>query len=600
MSKHLPTFIVVLLLILGLSMLFYPDIASWWNGRSQRGMVLVYDEEVSRLSQEIINAQFRRAAEVNAELSELADGAPLLIAHLAAVPDDYEDILNVSGIMARVEIPVIGVNLPIFHTTQARALDRGVGHLEGTAFPIGGYSTHSVLTAHTGLANARMFSDMEGNVGIGDRFFIQVLGQRLAYEVDQILTILPHEIESLRVIQGQDLVTLITCTPYAVNSHRLLVRGRRIEYIPYMAEEIEQAIIATRVDIRIFIFVGLFLMFMITFGIYSAVKGRESHNPPTRKPVRLGQPVYEATNPEKHHKSPFEDLFNDLASRPKQSPKALKPALINNFASDKRKSAKKPMPNMKKNIFACFIVLTIILGGSVAVAQALGQPGSRGNGQNAITDFVSRIDDYKADYMDRWVAERLGRWLDSGELDVLGPTDGDPLLWLHQLITEHNRNLYDSGQGSLPDPFDYSQENFNLSRFGFTDEEMIGFVTIPSIDIELPVFMGASRENLHRGLAHVTNTSLPVGGTNTNAVIAGYMDLRRTSLLDNISEISIGDEIQVTNFYETIIYTVAYIHQREYTPAETLTIQSDRDLLTLIGYRQGNQQRYTVVAKRSH
>jgi len=631
------------MLVLGLSMLFYPDVASWWNGRLQRGMVMDYNEEVRRLTYEHIDAQFRRAAEVNADLATLPNAAPLLVAHLATVPDDYMDILYVGGVMARVEIPVIGVNMPVFHTTSTRALDRGIGHLEGTAFPIGGYSTHSVLTAHTGLANARMFSDLEGSVTYGDQFFIDIMGRRLAYEVDQIMIILPHEVESLRVVPGQDLVTLMTCTPYAINSHRLLVRGRRIEYIPYMAEEIVQTIVTTRVDVRIYIFVGLFLLFMLVFGIYSAMKGNEAHNPRRRRsratePVPV--PVLEAETAaqDKYLESQLimNDLFSELENpanpppqarrqafheadqhriyesavsvsqqgkyRPPDRGRSIKPTTRTTkpaFTGSSGRKKPAQSSSMTKYIAACFVGLLIIIGIGIGVAQAFNQPGSR-NGQSMIEDFVTRIEDYNTDYRDRWMAEQIRRWLEYGELTV--PDEDayeNPLSWLHSRITEHNRHLYESGQGSLPDPFGYSQDSFNLNYFGF-EEEMIGFITIPSIDIEMPIFMGASRSNLHRGLTHITNTSLPIGGTNTNAVIAGYMGLGRTNLLDNLGEISTGDEIHITNFYETIIYTVAYIHQDDPTSTETLTIQSGQDLLTLLGYRQGSTERYTIVAKRSN
>jgi len=596
----------------GLSLLFYPDVASWWNDRSQRGIAQIYDEEVARLRQEQIDEHFRRAAEVNASLSYLPSTSPLFIAHMAQIPDDYHQILYVGGVMGRISIPKINVNLPIYHTTSSWALDRGVGHLEGTAFPTGGYSTHSVLTAHTGLANARMFTDLEHNVTYGDLFFINVLGQTLAYEVDQILTVLPHEIESLRVVPGEDLVTLITCTPYALNSHRLLVRGRRIPYIAYMAEEIEQIIISTRVDIRIFIFVGLFASFMLVFGIYNALKGRNVRQGP--RPVRNPRPIYtaeaQAANPYRNYENDFDigDLFRDLENRPKPNisanttkgiarftNKTISPPKPRPIATRKRKPANRLLSNTKRNIAVCSIVLLLISGVGIAAAQATGQSGSR-NGQSAIADFVARIEDYNTDYRDRWVAEQIARWIEGGELEIQDAVAENPLHWLYQRIAEHNHRLYEAGQGNLPDPFGYTQDSFNLNYFGF-DEEMIGFISISSIDLELPIYMGASRENLQRGLAHVTNTSLPVGGTNTNAVIAGHIGSRRANLPGNINELSTSDVISITNFYETITYAIVYVQQYGTTQRDTLAIQSGRDMLTLIGYQQGSQ-RYVIIAER--
>jgi len=614
------------MLMIGLSLLFYPDIASWWNGRSQRSIVVSYDEDVARLSRELIELQFQRAAEVNASLGNGGGSGPMLLAHLAiaSLPHDYRDILNVNGVMGRLTIPVVGIDMPIFHGTGSDALDRGVGHMEGTAFPIGGYGTHSVLTAHTGLPNARMFNNLERHVHPGDKFFINVLGQTFAYEVFDAYRIYPWETESMRIIPGEDLVTLMTCTPYGINSHRWLVRGRRTEYIPYMAEDIVQTIsVAAREnDIRIFIFVGLFLLFMVVFAIYNATKSK--NNPiPRRRRARPAMPEPAVIGNQDRYignRSVINDMFSNLESQPPPAPyvinaqptnandynsrlstKPLKPALIGRNAPGNRKSARKQMlkSNMTRNIAACFIAFLIVVGIGVAVAQAIGQP-SRNGGHATMTDFVTRMESHNDEHRDRWVAAQLARWME-GDLSILDEGTPESLLsQLHSQVTAHNRQLYESGQGSLPDPFTYSQDSLNLSHFGFEDEEMIGFIAIPSADIELPIFLGASRENLHRGLAHVTNTSLPIGGVNTNTVIAGHMDLRRASLLDNIDEVSIGDEIHITNFYETITYVITYINNNAPAPAETLTIQSGQDILTLLGYRQGTAERYTVVARRTN
>jgi len=207
----------------------WPTIARRANTAIQQRIVREFHDIVAQLEQHEIDEHFRRAEEHNALLSGLRPASPLLLAHMAVVPDDYMEILNVGGIMGRVEIPVINVSLPIFHGTTPAALDRGAGHMEGTSFPIGGYGSHSVITAHTGLSNARMFSDLERNVDIGDYFYIHVLDRRLVYRVDNIAIILRYEIEALRIIPDADIVTLMTCTPYRVNSHRLLVRGTRVQ-----------------------------------------------------------------------------------------------------------------------------------------------------------------------------------------------------------------------------------------------------------------------------------------------------------------------------------------------------------------------------------
>lgn len=152
--------------------------------------------------------------------------------------EDYADQLNIteSGIMGYVQIPSIGVNLPIFHGTSDAVLSKGVGHLLGSSLPVGGVGTHAVLTGHSGMASQKMFTDLE-QLATGDVFYLDMLGERLAYQVEQISTVLPYDTSQLEIVPGEDYCTLVTCTPFGVNTHRLLVRGTRI---PYTAETEEE------------------------------------------------------------------------------------------------------------------------------------------------------------------------------------------------------------------------------------------------------------------------------------------------------------------------------------------------------------------------
>ena len=248
MKKRLPTILAIILMISGFALLAYPTASSWWNGRVQTRIGRIYYMDVARLAREQIDEQFRRAEAFNAILSEKGTAAPLLLGDWAILPDDYTQILNINGVMARLQIPAINVDLPIFHGTSPEVMEKGVGHLEGTAFPTGGCGTHSVLTTHSGMAHARLFSDLE-TLTIGDTFFITVLDRRLKYQVDRITVILPYEIEALRVIPGADMVTLITCTPLAVNTHRLLVRGTRIQYEPETIIETSLTVISSNMNL---------------------------------------------------------------------------------------------------------------------------------------------------------------------------------------------------------------------------------------------------------------------------------------------------------------------------------------------------------------
>jgi len=292
MRKHLPTILVCFIIIVGLAMLFYPDVASWRNAQIQSGLLDVYVQDVAALQAEEIENHLRRASEINAELAQLSADTPILIGTSAQLPQDYFNVLSIGNTMGRIEIPVIHVDLPIRHSTSSNVLQNSVGHLEGTSFPVGGINTHAALTAHTALPTARLFSDMEGNVNIGDYFFITVLDQRMAYKVFEINVIYPYQTEYMRIRPGKDVVTLITCTPYGINTQRLLVHGERVEYVPRMAESIEVAITTqNRVDFRLYIFVAFFVLFILVFGIYQLLTNvrdnRDAYAVPARPPLSV-------------------------------------------------------------------------------------------------------------------------------------------------------------------------------------------------------------------------------------------------------------------------------------------------------------------------
>ena len=257
------------MLLGGVGVLLYPDIASWHNARIQREFVQEFNENVFSLSEEEIYDHFRRARGYNDLLTGIAITDPFVIGSGAVLPaPDYMEILYVDGMMGQIEIPSIDVLLPIFHTTTEDVLNRGVGHIEGTSFPVGGQGSHAVLTGHSGLPHARMFTDLE-EIEIGDVFFVRVLDYTLAYKIDERSVVLPHEIETLRINQEADFITLITCTPYAVNSHRLLIRGFRVPYIPGMEEEIVY-ILGDSINWRrviIFVFGGVFIVLRIVYAI---------------------------------------------------------------------------------------------------------------------------------------------------------------------------------------------------------------------------------------------------------------------------------------------------------------------------------------------
>jgi len=265
MKKVLLVLLIVVMLILGFGIMFYPYISTMHNHGVHAGLLQEFNEAVNHMDVDEIESQFQRAFEYNEALyhghvrDPFAEGAGLMSYEY------YMETLNINGVMAQLEIPAINVKLPVFHVINDDVLDRGVGHIPGTSFPVGGANTHSILTGHSGMPNARMFTDLK-NIVIGDKFFITVLDRKLAYQVDQITVVLPHEIGYLEFEKNADLVTLLTCTPYAVNTHRLLVRGTRIPYEPGMSDEITSMIgTASRWLARIIMLALIFIIALIVY-----------------------------------------------------------------------------------------------------------------------------------------------------------------------------------------------------------------------------------------------------------------------------------------------------------------------------------------------
>ena len=226
MRKHASTIFLILILVVGLSLMLYPSLSNWWNEAHQSRAIAAYSQEVSKLDENRYDELWQQAREYNRSLVG-RENAYLLDDSQKA---EYERLLDVSGmgIMGYIEIPSINVSLPIYHGTEESVLQVAVGHLEWTSLPVGGESTHCVLSGHRGLPSAKLFTDLDRLV-VGDRFRLGVLDQVLTYEVDQILIVEPQDTEALLIEEGKDLCTLVTCTPYGINTHRLLVRGHRVE-----------------------------------------------------------------------------------------------------------------------------------------------------------------------------------------------------------------------------------------------------------------------------------------------------------------------------------------------------------------------------------
>lgn len=225
-GNSMTTLFLVLMFFAGLSLLLYPTVSNYWNSLHQSRAIAAYVEQVAQIDNETFDQLREQARAYNRTLV----GKAYRYDMTRQEREEYLGLLNVSGngIIGYIEIPDIHCELPIYHGTDANALQVGVGHIEGSSLPVGGESTHCAISGHRGLPSAKLFSDLD-KLTVGDRFILRVLDDTLTYEVDQVHTVLPEEMDELEIVEGEDYCTLVTCTPYGINTHRLLVRGHRVE-----------------------------------------------------------------------------------------------------------------------------------------------------------------------------------------------------------------------------------------------------------------------------------------------------------------------------------------------------------------------------------
>ena len=225
-TNNIVTVILVGIIMVGLSLIAYPTLANWWNSFHQTRAVASYASAVAEMSHDEYDNLLKDATEYNKTLAQTG----MIWKMNDEQVSDYESVLNIcgTGIMGYINIPKINISLPVYHGVDESVLQVAVGHIEGTSLPVGGKGTHSVLSGHRGLPSARLFTDLD-ELEKGDIFYLMVLDETLSYEVDQIRIVLPTELSDLEIDEEKDLCTLVTCTPYGINTHRLLVRGHRVE-----------------------------------------------------------------------------------------------------------------------------------------------------------------------------------------------------------------------------------------------------------------------------------------------------------------------------------------------------------------------------------
>ena len=305
MKKKLNIIVVAVLFLDGLSVLLYPFVANQWNTYRQNRLMSSYEEGVAEkeAAGEIdYEAELAAAKAYNDNLMPMILPDSFAVAEASSRDEAYMMCLNINDdeVMGIVEIPKIDVELPIYHTTDEDVLQIGAGHLEGSSLPVGGESTNAVISAHRGLPSATLFTDLD-KLEEGDHFLLHILDDTLAYEVDRIDVVEPDETELLSVVEGEDLVTLLTCTPYGVNTHRLLVRGHRVPYVPEeVAEEASDSLFGNSLHTNyiFWVIVGLAVTGAFVGVLISRDRYLQKH--PERRRKRRGREDAEKTSHGEH------------------------------------------------------------------------------------------------------------------------------------------------------------------------------------------------------------------------------------------------------------------------------------------------------------
>ena len=271
-KKDFSTIALIVVFFVGVSVLLYPTVSDYWNSLHQSQAIATYADSVENMDEQDYEKLWDAAVSYNQKLFQSGHGLGLKDEE----KEEYNELLDVSGtgIMSYIEIPKIKCSLPIYHGTDEGVLQIAVGHIEGSSLPVGGLNTHCILSGHRGLPSAKLFSNLD-KLEEGDIFMIRTLDQTLTYEVDQIRIVLPDEVDDLKVEEGKDLCTLVTCTPYGINTHRLLVRGHRVKYVETKVQE-QKEVSKPKTDTRLVIAgaaVGAVVLFIIIF----AVRRRRKH-----------------------------------------------------------------------------------------------------------------------------------------------------------------------------------------------------------------------------------------------------------------------------------------------------------------------------------
>ena len=491
----------MIVVIAGIVLMLYPYISEYFFENRVDSEIMAYKECINKTVDQRYQRMLEQAEEYNSYLQKSQMQLTDPFANTGGTEEQpvYESLLRVddSGIIGYVEIPTIGVKLPVYQGTSAGDLERGVGHLKGSSLPVGGKGTHAVLTGHTGLSQAKLLSDLT-EMKEGDVFYIYVLGRQLAYEVYATSVVLPEDTEQLRIEKDKDLVTIVTCTPYGINTHRLFVHGKRI---PFSKPQYQKELSKTPVTLnsrwrsaygRALLAGGMFAVCLIVL------------------------------------------LVLDI----------------------------------RKIIGVMLVIIGCITFMSPEIVQEYYQIRTKAT--------LKMYDEQQNVYEDK--TEDM----------------------LYQRMLAYNQFIFEDKQTVMNDPWDDIDGSFGMEDLS---EKVIGYVDVPALNQVFPIYFGATTEHMSEGVAVMSGSSMPIGGDNTNCVLAGHRGYnQRKTFFKEIENLVEGDVIYITNQWEKLQYRVTKIDIVDPDDFEAVRIQSGKDMLTLLTchpYGSHGRYRYLVYCIRT-
>ena len=491
----------MIVVIAGIVLMLYPYISEYFFENRVDSEIMAYKECINKTVDQQYQRMLEQAEEYNSYLQKFQMQLTDPFANTGGTEEQpvYESLLRVddSGIIGYVEIPTIGVKLPVYQGTSAGDLERGVGHLKGSSLPVGRKGTHAVLTGHTGLSQAKLLSDLT-EMKEGDVFYIYVLGRQLAYEVYSTSVVLPEDTEQLRIEKDKDLVTIVTCTPYGINTHRLFVHGKRI---PFSEPQYQKELSKTPVTLnsrwrsaygRALLAGGMFAVCLIVL------------------------------------------LVLDI----------------------------------RKIIGVTLVIIGCITFMSPEIVQEYYQIRTKAT--------LKMYDEQQNVYEDK--TEDM----------------------LYQRMLAYNQFIFEDKQTVMNDPWDDIDGSFGMEDLS---EKVIGYVDVPALNQVFPIYFGATTEHMSEGVAVMSGSSMPIGGDNTNCVLAGHRGYnQRKTFFKEIENLVEGDVIYITNQWEKLQYRVTKIDIVDPDNFEAVRIQSGKDMLTLLTchpYGSHGRYRYLVYCIRT-